>query len=69
MFTDEWVTYTSQWTGEGVGEDCTTYDVNHTCYNVSAETSYQVPQFWYNAILWASGDPTCFTIDEPSIVY
>ncbi len=67
MFADEWVSYTSQWTGEGVANDCNS-DPNHSCYGTSAATSYQVPQFWYNAILWASGDPPCFRIDESTII-
>jgi hypothetical protein len=67
MFADEWVSYTSQWTGQGVQSDCNV-DPNHSCYGTSAATSYQVPQFWYNAILWASGDRPCFHIEEPTII-
>jgi hypothetical protein len=69
MFADEWVTYTSQWTGEGLTDDCRNYDTNHSCYNIHPQNTYQVPQFWYNAIRWTSGDRECFVIDEPSIVY
>ncbi|MBN1655718.1 MAG: hypothetical protein JXA30_18280 [Deltaproteobacteria bacterium] len=67
MFADEWVSYTSQWTGEGVSGDCNS-DPNHSCYGTSAESTYQVPQFWYNAILWVSGDRPCFIIEEPTII-
>jgi len=67
MFADEWVSYTSQWTGEGVANDCND-DPNHSCYGTSADSTYQVPQFWYNAILWASGDRPCFSIDDLSII-
>jgi hypothetical protein len=30
---------------------------------------YQVPQFWYNALKWASGDDACFdfTSDVPVV--
>jgi hypothetical protein len=67
VFNDEWVSYTSQWTGEGVDDDCMT-DTDDVCYGISPDTQYQVPQFWYNAIKWVS-DRECFTIDEPTIVY
>jgi hypothetical protein len=67
IFADEWVTYTSQWTGEGVSTDCSLNQYN-PCYGISADTLYQVPQFWYNAILWTSGRD-CFKIDEPTIIY
>ena len=63
MFGDEWVSYTSQWTGEGVSNDCNN-DPNHSCYGTSPGDTYQVPQFWYNAILWASGDVECFNTQE-----
>ena len=68
MFADEWVSYTSQWTGAGVADDCMN-DPNHSCYGTSAATSYQVPQFWYNAIVWVSGGIDCFDIEEPTIVH
>lgn len=68
LFHDEWVTYNSQWNGTGLAEDCRTYDANHQCYNVSPVTDFQIPQFWYNSLLWASGNPACFTIDDPVII-
>ncbi len=67
VFADEWVSYTSQWTGEGVANDCSG-DPNNPCYGTSAESIYQVPQFWYNALLWVSGNPECFRIEERSII-
>jgi hypothetical protein len=69
MFADDWVSYASQWTGEGLSEDCTTYGTAHSCYGISPATSYQVPQFWFNAIAWASGVVECFSIDDPTIVH
>jgi hypothetical protein len=68
MFADEWVTYTSQWTGQGVVNNCSN-DKYNPCYGTTTATLYQVPQFWYNAILWVSGDRDCFRIDEPTIIY
>jgi hypothetical protein len=60
-FTDEWVTYTSQWAGMS---PC----IASTCTNTPA-TAFQVPQFWYNAISYAASSAVCFTIKDPSIVY
>jgi hypothetical protein len=59
-YTDEWVTYTSQWAGMS---PC----ISATCTNTPA-TAFQVPQFWYNAIKYASSSVTCFTISTPGIV-
>jgi hypothetical protein len=49
-YTDEWVTYTSQWFGIDAGASCT---------DASPATVYQVPQFWYNAISYASQATQC----------
>ena len=69
MFHDEWVTYTSQWDGSSLENDCRTIDdPNHSCLGVHPTTTYQVPQFWYNALRWVSGDPECFDIEDPVIV-
>ena len=66
MFHDEWVTYTSQWGAPSTEQSC--LDMNSTCYNRGADVYYQVPQFWYNALVWASGDRECFDITDPTIV-
>jgi hypothetical protein len=59
-FTDEWVTYTSQWYG---------IDAGGGCADASANVVYQVPQFWYNAISYASQATRCmFTIANSPIV-
>jgi hypothetical protein len=58
-FADEWVTYTSQWLG---------IDAGGSCIDASANTVYQVPQFWYNAISYASQATQCpFTLNGPVI--
>jgi hypothetical protein len=63
VFADEWVTYTSQWTGEGITQDCR-HIQNDSCSGVTAANLYQVPLFWYNAIRWVSGDRPCFQIKK-----
>lgn len=67
MFADEWVTYTSQWQASGGHESCRS-DPNHSCYGRTPELYYQVPQFWYNALVWASGNAACFDIEDPAII-
>jgi hypothetical protein len=68
MFHDEWVTYNSQWTGAGVPTSCAYGDPNNNCNDKGPAQDYSSAQFWYNAILWASGNPTCFDITDPTIV-
>ena len=64
FFFDEWVTYSSQWseaTGAGgFTPDASCSDPNNVCYGRTPADGYQVPQFWYNALKWASGNATCF---------
>lgn len=73
LFFDEWVTYSSQWTqAAGTGgftPDASCSDPNNTCYGRTPTDGYQVPQFWYNALKWASGNVTCFdfTADVPVV--
>ncbi len=68
MFNDEWVMYTSQWDGTIAADQSCSVDPNNTCYNRIATVAYQVPQFWYNSVIWASGDRECFDITDPAIV-
>ena len=73
MYFDEWVAYSSQWSDTGAASvlamhpECA--DVNNSCNGRSPGTAYQVPQFWYNALKWASGDAGCFdfTADVPIV--
>jgi hypothetical protein len=61
-FTDEWVTYTSQWLG-------TASCIPTNCAGNTAANDFQVPQFWYNAISYASQSVKCaFTINNPAII-
>jgi hypothetical protein len=68
VFTDEWVTYSSQWltiSGDaGGGVDYSNpYD---PCYQRSSGIIFQVPQFWYNSIGYAASAVNCpFTIELP----
>ncbi|HEV8245206.1 MAG TPA: hypothetical protein VGP93_05535, partial [Polyangiaceae bacterium] len=72
VFSDEWVTFTSQWLGTGQQQ---TIDMTSQCYDaannrmLTADKVFQVPQFWYNVIKWASPLTQCdFTIDNDTIV-
>ncbi len=60
-FGDEWITYTSQWTG--VGNPSAT-DPN--CAGYLPQDKYQMAQFWYNMIHWSQPGANCFTIVGPS---
>ncbi len=68
MFHDEWVTYTSQWDGTGLQNDCRALDANHMCLNVHPSTTYQTSTFWYNSLRWVSGEPQCFDINDETII-
>jgi hypothetical protein len=57
VFSDEWITYTSQWNGSGLSS---TNDPN--CADFLPQTIYQTAQFWYNMIRWTQPNATCFTI-------
>lgn len=68
LFFDEWVTYSSQWTqamgAGGFTPDASCSDPNNVCNGRTPNAGYQVPQFWYNALKWASGNDTCFDFTE-----
>jgi len=57
LFGDEWITYTSQWTG--IGNPSAT-DTN--CNGNLPQDQYQTGQLWYNMIKWSAPNDTCFTI-------
>jgi hypothetical protein len=73
LFFDEWVTYSSQWTqaagAGGFTPDASCSDPNNVCNGRTPAADYQVPQFWYNALKWASGNAACFdfTSDVPVV--
>ena len=67
VFTDEWITYTSQW--NGVGNQNST---NTACTGYLPQDKYQTAQFWYNMIRWTQPSATCFKIvdkQQPVIVW
>ncbi|HXX69058.1 MAG TPA: hypothetical protein VEK07_17860 [Polyangiaceae bacterium] len=64
VYTDEWVTYTSQWAP--TMQPATYCSLDGSTANgdfPAVEIAYQVPQFWYNAIAYASQATMCpFTL-------
>ena len=69
FYGDEWITYSGEWTGMS---RCLNfpYDSGYDpCYQKSPAQVFQIPQFWYNSIKFASSAVQCFTIHSPGIVY
>ena len=56
-YADEWITYTSQWTGAGNPNS-----TNPTCQGYLPQDKFQTAQFWYNMIRWTQPNATCFKI-------
>ncbi len=68
-YTDEWVTYTSQWLGTSSVNTSSMYtDPNNLCYEQSAANVFQVPQFWFNVISWEAQSKCVFMLQDPSVV-
>jgi hypothetical protein len=66
---DEWVTYSGEWLGTAACLQPSMFtDPNDPCYEKSAAQIFQIPQFWYNAIKYASSAVQCFTISSPGII-
>jgi uncharacterized membrane protein len=57
VYADEWITYTSQWSGEGNPNT-----TNTACTGLLPQDVYQTAQFWYNMIKWVQPKATCFKI-------
>ena len=60
---DEWVTYTSQWTGAGNPSAS-----DPSCAGYLPQDKYQMAQFWYNVIRWAQPAASCFMVIGPIII-
>jgi len=60
---DEWVTYTSQWTGAGNPSAS-----DPSCSGYLPQDKYQMAQFWYNVIRWAQPAASCFMVIGPVII-
>lgn len=56
-YADEWITYTTQWNGQGNPSAS-----DPTCANHLPQDAYQTAQFWYNMIKWVQPRATCFKI-------
>lgn len=79
-FADEWITYTSQWhpsPDAGVGSDIGKADPYNPCWLKdsgplrTADVEFQIPQFWYNVINWASTTQCAFEFKpdaEPEVI-
>jgi hypothetical protein len=68
-FTDEWVTYSGEWLGTAACLNPSMFtNPSDPCYQKSASQVFQIPQFWYNAIKYASSSVTCFTVMNPGVI-
>jgi hypothetical protein len=61
---DEWITYTSQWTGAGNPSAS-----DPACAGYLPQDKYQMSQFWYNMIRWSQPAASCFTIVGPIVIW
>ena len=57
VYSDEWITYTNQWSGAGLANA-----TNPTCQGYLPQDRFQTAQFWYNMIRWTQPKATCFKI-------
>lgn len=65
-FTDDWVTYQSQWKTGCMPAPTSTAD---PCYGNTAADKYQMSQFWYNALRWLGGAKACdLRVSDPAVV-
>jgi hypothetical protein len=67
VYADEWITYTTQWTG--VGNPKTT---DPACAGSLPQDVYQTSQFWFNMIKWSQPSATCFKIvdgQQPVVIW
>jgi hypothetical protein len=71
-WSDDWVTYTSQWGSSTPPAGTTNYDdatKYPECVGHTAASLYKVPQFWYNVFRWVvAPNLSCFTLNDPTIV-
>jgi hypothetical protein len=77
-FGDEWVIFANQWVPKG-NPDNRQMDQSNICWHPaagtaagffhSAQTLYQVKQFWYDAINWVAPPNECnFIVDDPDVI-
>ena len=64
---DEWITYDSQWDGTNLSEPPSAYSNPYDpCYNQSPTQVFQIPQFWYNALVWSDPLVSCLKLTVPN---
>ena len=69
VYGDEWVTYSGEWLGTASCLNPMMFtNPNDPCYQKSAAQVFQIPQFWYNAIKYASSSVQCFNIMNPGVI-
>ena len=56
-YADEWITYTTQWNGQG-----NPHTNDPSCAGFLPQEVFQISQFWYNMIKWTQPTATCFKI-------
>ena len=67
VYADEWITYTTQWNGQGNPSEN-----DRNCVGFLPEDDYQTAQFWFNMIKWSQPTATCFKIvdvQQPVIIW
>ncbi len=64
LFHDDWISFRELWTAPALSS-CVD---NMECRGISPASTYQIPQFWSNALRWLAADPSCFILDDPAIV-
>lgn len=64
LFHDDWVSFPALWDAEPTVE-CQS---NLSCADVSPRVTYQVAQFWYNAVTYLVPRATCFSLADSSVV-
>jgi hypothetical protein len=57
VYADEWITYTTQWNGQGNPKNN-----DPSCAGFLPQNVYQTAQFWFNMIKWSQPSATCFKI-------
>jgi len=57
VYADEWITYTTLWSGAGIPGA-----TNPACQDYLPQNRFQTAQLWYNMIRWAQPNSTCFRI-------
>jgi len=57
VYSDEWITYTTLWSGAGIPGT-----TKPECQDYLPQNRFQTAQLWYNMIRWTQPNATCFRI-------